>query len=212
MDGTLPLSLIVAVTLLSVAVLGFKNKILFKMGVRNFSRRPKETVIVVIGLLVSTAIISGSLIAGETVNYIIEKATYDALGTVDETVAAGGQNFFNYALYEKLTSDSNVTSRIIGISPAISDPEIIAVLTSNPTTTITVSFGRREKFLTPILNNILFLKASTITDSNITATMIDNSSVPSIYFSLVLLSYCTVFSLISFESPTFSETIKPSRI
>ena len=119
MDGTLPLSLIVAVTLLSVAVLGFKNKILFKMGVRNFSRRPKETVIVVIGLLVSTAIISGSLIAGETVNYIIEKATYDALGTVDETVAAGGQNFFNYALYEKLTSDSNVTSRIIGISPAI---------------------------------------------------------------------------------------------
>jgi hypothetical protein len=62
----------------------------------------------------------------------------------------------------------------------MSDPEIIAVLTSNPTTTITVSFGRREKFLTPILNNILFLKASTTTDSNITATMIDNSSVPSI--------------------------------
>jgi len=119
MDGTLLLSLIVALTLLSVVVLAFKNKILFKMGVRNFSRRPKETAIVVIGLLVSTAIISGSLIAGETVNYIIEKATYDALGTIDETVAAGNQNFFNYAVYEKLTSDSNVTSRVVGISPAI---------------------------------------------------------------------------------------------
>lgn len=119
MDGTLLLSIIVAVMLLSVVVLAFKNKILFKMGVRNFSRRPKETVIVVVGLLVSTAIISGSLIAGETVNYIIEKATYDALGTIDETVTAGGQNFFNYAVYEKLTSDSNVTSRIVGISPAI---------------------------------------------------------------------------------------------
>ena len=65
MDGTLLLSIIVAVMLLSVIVLAFKNKILFKMGVRNFSRRPKETVIVVVGLLVSTAIISGSLIAGD---------------------------------------------------------------------------------------------------------------------------------------------------
>jgi hypothetical protein len=73
MDGTLLLSLIVTVMLLSVVVLAFKNKILFKMGVRNFSRRPKETVIVVIGLLVSTAVISGSLVAGQTVNYIIEK-------------------------------------------------------------------------------------------------------------------------------------------
>ncbi len=119
MDGTLLLSLIVTVMLLSVVVLAFKNKILFTMGVRNFSRRPKETVIIVIGLLVSTAIISGSLIAGETVNYIIEKATYDGLGTVDETVASGGQNFFSYAVYEKLSSDSNVTSRVFAISPTI---------------------------------------------------------------------------------------------
>ncbi|HXY88197.1 MAG TPA: FtsX-like permease family protein [Candidatus Acidoferrales bacterium] len=119
MDATLLLSLIVAITLLTVVVLAFKNKILFKMGVRNFSRRPKETVIIVVGLLVSTAIISGSFMAGETVNYIIEKATYDALGTIDETVVAGGQNFFTYTVYEKLTSDSNVTSHIAGISPAI---------------------------------------------------------------------------------------------
>ena len=119
MDATLLLLLIVAVMLLTVVVLAFKNKILFKMGVKNFSRRPKETVIVIVGLLVSTAIISGSFIAGETVNYIIEKATYDALGTIDETVVAGGQNFFTYTVYEKLTSDSNITSRIVGISPAI---------------------------------------------------------------------------------------------
>jgi putative ABC transport system permease protein len=119
MDGTLLLSLIVTAMLLSVVILAFRNKILFKMGVRNFSRRPKETVIVVIGLLVSTAIISGSLIAGETINYIIEKATYDGLGAVDETVAGGGQNSFSYAVYEKLSSDSNVTSRVFGISPTI---------------------------------------------------------------------------------------------
>jgi len=65
MNATLLLSLIVAVMLLTVVVLAFKNKILFKMGVRNFSRRPKETVIVVVGLLVSTAVISGSFIAEE---------------------------------------------------------------------------------------------------------------------------------------------------
>ncbi len=119
MEVMLLFSSIVAVMLLSIVVLAFKNKILFKMGVRNFSRRPKETAIVVAGLLVSTAIISGSFVAGDTVNYMIEKAAYDSLGAVDETVTLGGQNFFNYTTYATLASDSNVTSHIDGISPAI---------------------------------------------------------------------------------------------
>jgi putative ABC transport system permease protein len=118
-EVTLLFSLIVAVMLLSIIMLAFKNQVLFKMGVRNFSRRPKETTIVVAGLLVSTAIISGSFVAGDTVNYMIEKATYDSLGTVDEMVTAGSQNFFNYTVFSTLVSDVNLTSRIGGISPAI---------------------------------------------------------------------------------------------
>ncbi len=136
MEVMLLFSLIVAVMLLSIVVLAFKNKILFKMGVRNFSRRPKETTIVVAGLLVSTAIISGSFLAGDTVNYMIEKATYDKLGAIDETISAGGYNFFDYSAYEKVASDPGVTSRIDGISPAITvNTPSIDDITSGITTT-----------------------------------------------------------------------------
>ena len=112
------LSLIVASMVLSIMVLALRNIVLFKMGVRNFLRRPKETVIVVAGLLVSTAIVSGSLVAGDTMDYMIVKTSYDALGSIDESISAAGQ-YFNYSVYEKLASDQHATGLVHGISPVI---------------------------------------------------------------------------------------------
>ncbi|MDD1721528.1 MAG: FtsX-like permease family protein [Euryarchaeota archaeon] len=118
MDSLLILSIIVALMLVTVAGLALRNRILFKMGVRNFTRRPKETAVVIAGLLVSTAIISGSLVAGDTMNYMIEKATYDALGPVDESISMSGQ-YFATSVSDKLAADQAVSSLVHGIAPAI---------------------------------------------------------------------------------------------
>ncbi|MGZ4933484.1 MAG: ABC transporter permease [Halobacteriota archaeon] len=118
MDSLLILSVIVALMLAAVAGLALRNRILFKMGVRNFTRRPKETAIVIAGLLVSTAIISGSLVAGDTMNYMIVKATYDALGPVDESISMSGQ-YFSTSVSDTLAADPTVSGLVHGISPAI---------------------------------------------------------------------------------------------
>jgi len=60
------------------------NKSIFTMGVRNIVRRPKSAAIIVGALLVSTAIISGSLVASSSLSYSVVKATYDSLGNIDE--------------------------------------------------------------------------------------------------------------------------------
>ena len=59
----------VVALLLLLTLLAVKNKTMFKVGVRNLARRPKNAAIVIAALLISTAIISGSLVASDSLNY-----------------------------------------------------------------------------------------------------------------------------------------------
>ena len=74
---------------LSLSVVGYvvlRNRIMFRMGVRNIPRRVAQSVLIVIGLMLSTLIISAALTTGDTVNHSVTKLAYDWLGHVDVTV------------------------------------------------------------------------------------------------------------------------------
>jgi putative ABC transport system permease protein len=74
---------------LSLSVVGYvvlRNRIMFKMGVRNIPRRVAQSVLIVIGLMLSTLIISAALTTGDTVDHSVTKLAYDWLGHVDVTV------------------------------------------------------------------------------------------------------------------------------
>jgi putative ABC transport system permease protein len=58
-----------------------------RLAVRNLARRPVEASLVVVGSLLGTAIITGSLILGTTIDRSIRAIAYDHLGPVDEVVA-----------------------------------------------------------------------------------------------------------------------------
>ncbi len=61
--------------------------LLRRLATRNASRRPVEALLVIGGSLLGTAIITGSLIVGDTINRSIRAAAYDQLGPVDEIVS-----------------------------------------------------------------------------------------------------------------------------
>ena len=61
--------------------------LLRRLAVRNTRRRPIEAMLVIGGSLLGTAIITGSLIVGDTINRSIRAAAYDQLGPVDEIVS-----------------------------------------------------------------------------------------------------------------------------
>jgi len=89
----IPMNSIMAVLLVglgvSLAVVGYvvlRNRIMFKMGVRNIPRRVAQSVLIVIGLMLSTLIISAALTTGDTVNHSVTKLAYDWLGHIDVTV------------------------------------------------------------------------------------------------------------------------------
>ena len=61
-----------------------------RLARRNAMRRPVEALLVVLGSLLGTAIITGSLVVGDTIDRSIRAAAYDQLGPIDETVSVNG--------------------------------------------------------------------------------------------------------------------------
>ncbi len=75
---------------LSLGVVGWvwlRQPILFRMGIRNLGRRPQQTALIVIGLTLSTLIISAAFTTGDTVGYSLTSGVYDTFEEVDIALA-----------------------------------------------------------------------------------------------------------------------------
>ena len=77
---------LLAVSLAVVAYVILRNRIVFLMGVRSIPRRMAQTVLIVLGLMLSTLIISAALTTGDTVDHSITDQSYTLMGHIDETV------------------------------------------------------------------------------------------------------------------------------
>ena len=80
---------------ISLAVVGYvilRNRIMFFIGLRNIPRRMAQTVLIVVGLMLSTLIISAAFTTGDTVDASITNQTFNLLGHVDEVVLLRSQS------------------------------------------------------------------------------------------------------------------------
>jgi putative ABC transport system permease protein len=80
------LLILLGISLATVALAALRNRVMFLVGLRNIPRRRAQTTLIVIGLMLSTLIISAAFTIGDTVDYSISNMVYDALGHVDEIV------------------------------------------------------------------------------------------------------------------------------
>lgn len=74
---------LLAITLSATLIIFLRNRIVFLMGLRNIPRRVAQSTLIVIGLMLSTVIITAAFTFGDTVDYSITKATYDLYGHAD---------------------------------------------------------------------------------------------------------------------------------
>jgi putative ABC transport system permease protein len=84
---------------LGVAFTALRYPLPFRLGVRNIPRRKSQTLLIVVGLALSTLIITSALGIGDTVDYSVKVEVYDDLGAIDEEIsptlleASGGFSF-----------------------------------------------------------------------------------------------------------------------
>ena len=123
----------------AVGVLALLNRIILKVGLRNIPRRPAQTALIVVGLMLSTLIISSALGTGDTMNHSIRLAVTDGLGEIDELLTAsltgesgltGSTPYFPLETVADLRSQLAGYDRIDGITPFISEKAPVANLTS----------------------------------------------------------------------------------
>ena len=126
----------VAVLFLITVAMMIRDKITVRMSLRNFTRRKTSMALVIAGLMIGTAMISGSLVTGDTLTNLFTRGAYNGYGYADEVVytqsAAGGYQFFPltraHDLYQGISGNSGASPYLLGVTP-----EILSTVSANNT-------------------------------------------------------------------------------
>jgi putative ABC transport system permease protein len=94
-----------------------RRPVLRRLAVRNAVRRPREAALVVLGSMLGTAIITGSLVVGDTIGSSIRQIARTHLGPIDEIVYAENQGDW-MVLGSKLVTISS--RNVDGVLPIVS--------------------------------------------------------------------------------------------
>jgi putative ABC transport system permease protein len=82
------LTVLLGIALAVAAFIAVRRPVLRRLALRQIGRRRNEAALVVAGSVLGTAIIIGSLVVGDTLNFSIKQTAYDNLGPIDEYVSA----------------------------------------------------------------------------------------------------------------------------
>ena len=80
------LASIFAVISLHLIYIAVRHPILVRMALRNVLRRPARSILIVIGLMLATAIISSSFTTGDSITFSIKQSAVESLRGVDELI------------------------------------------------------------------------------------------------------------------------------
>jgi putative ABC transport system permease protein len=79
---------LLAAALLVTGAIALRGPLARRLALRQLNRRRGEAALVVTGSVLGTAIIIGSFIVGDTLNYSVKRNAYDHLGAIDEVVTS----------------------------------------------------------------------------------------------------------------------------
>jgi putative ABC transport system permease protein len=82
------LTALLGTALAVAAFIALRRPVLRRLALRQIGRRRNEAALVIAGSVLGTAIIIGSLIVGDTLNFSVKQIAYDNLGPIDEYVSA----------------------------------------------------------------------------------------------------------------------------
>ena len=98
------MSSLLVIIFLVISIGAIRRFILVKMGTRNIPRRKGQSVLIIIGLMLSSAIIATSLGIGDTVRHSVRSVALDFLGPTDELIKGPGNQLYGEEYFDFLNS------------------------------------------------------------------------------------------------------------
>ena len=121
------LVVLVLMFLVGVAVMGvtaLRNRVMFRVALRNIPRRRAQSVLIVVGLMLATLLFSASFATGDTLAHSIRVQTLETIGMVDEVVRsdlrddAGRRAYFDAGIGDEI-AEALASAPVDGTMPAI---------------------------------------------------------------------------------------------
>ncbi|MDA1279305.1 MAG: FtsX-like permease family protein [Chloroflexi bacterium] len=133
----------VVAILLIVLFMALRNRILLKLALRNIPRRKAQTVLIIVGLMLSTTIIMSALAIGDSISSSIRTVVLDVLGETDvrlrsPILARFGDDYLDSSLVERVRGEVAGDSRVDGVMPLIR--EQLPVLNEATSKTVAATF------------------------------------------------------------------------
>jgi putative ABC transport system permease protein len=116
-----------AIVYAGLLVLAIRRPLLARLALREAVRRPGQSAIVVLGLMVGTVAIFSSQVMGDSFRESQTQEAYLAWGHVD-MVAADGGRFFDPAMASKLATDPRLKSSLAGVQAGVELPSSVVDL------------------------------------------------------------------------------------
>jgi putative ABC transport system permease protein len=111
--------------LLVLSLMGWRNNVMLKLGLRPILRRRTQSSLIVVGLMLATLIITAAFVTGDTLSHTIRSLVVDGLGPVDEMIQVrsnGGvaqSTYFSFSRYEDFAEQLNTYPLIDAVVPGI---------------------------------------------------------------------------------------------
>ena len=146
------------VTISVVIVLGLRNQIILKLGLRNIPRRRGQTVLIIIGVMLSTVIMAAAFGTGDTLSYSIRNEAVNGLGLVDELIiplrADEGDSitnlYFSLERFDQLRDAMADNQDIDGLTPQLAETvavrDVRTKLSSGQTRLVGLDAGQLDGF------------------------------------------------------------------
>ncbi|MBI4282734.1 MAG: FtsX-like permease family protein [Chloroflexi bacterium] len=115
-----------AIFAVGVAVMGLvalRNRVVFKLAVRNIPRRRAQTALIVLGLMLATLLFSASFATGDTLTHSIRTQAVSRMGEVDEVVRAevrdvsGRFAYFDQSYFQQVQETLSGQAEVEGVAP-----------------------------------------------------------------------------------------------
>lgn len=143
-----------AVVIGSLVGLAWRNRIMLKLGVRNIPRRRAQTLLIILGLMLSTLIIASALGTGDTMVYTVRALAARDMGHTDEIISTAtpeddiqGSRYFEYSQFGMLLEELSAYDRVDGIAPAITGVVPLVNMTTRQSEPRTLLFAPDPSYL-----------------------------------------------------------------
>jgi putative ABC transport system permease protein len=119
------LSAILVLVMVSLALLAWRHPVFFKLGLRPIPRRRAQSILIILGLMLATLIVTAAFITGDTLSHSIRTVAIEGMGEIDELVqisrGSEAPSYFKIARFESLATQLAGYPLVDHLLPAIGE-------------------------------------------------------------------------------------------